>query len=354
MVYSSRTASISPPVDPWLAVNFSLVFPGLGQLYSRHWLKGSSLMAIAIGLLLYATRSIFGAEGQTMHGFWAMGGFIVLYSFNILDAYRGTQPHYAARIAVPKGRQDPWYAVFLSQILPGLGHLYLQQALMGGVLLMMGIGTVWLANRWPVFAPLPPAIWALSSYHVYRTAPRRSRPQATAIALLILGIFLTRLVLSSTPNWVNQTFVQCIVPSDSMVPTLQIGDRLFVRRDRPYSPQTGDIVVFEPTDTLRSLLPPDATDILFVKRIIGLPGQTLHITNGQVFVNDQPLAEPYIQAPPTPDWGPAIVPPSHYFVLGDNRNTSSDSRIWGYVPREHILGNAYKIYWPPHRVRSLE
>ena len=231
-------------LDPWLAVNYSLVFPGLGQLYSAFWIKGISLVLIAVAMIGYATWSIFGANGHTMWGFWTIGCLLVVYSFSILDAYRGTQPGYASRISVPQGRSDPWYAVFLSQLLPGLGHLYLQQALAGGIFLVTGLLTAWLANSVPQLVPIPPLIWALSCYHVYVSFPHRTRHKsgancqvsAGAIALLIAGLLVVRLCLSSTPGWIHQMVEQCIVPSDSMAPTLQIGDRLFVRRNQTCRP----------------------------------------------------------------------------------------------------------------------
>jgi signal peptidase I len=225
---------------------------------------------------------------------------------------------------------------------------------MGGFLLMAGLISAWLANQFPAIAPIPPLIWTLSCYHVYKTFPNLRRQQSVAISLLILGLFLVRLVLGSTPNWVNQSYVQCIVPSDSMVPTLQVGDRLFMHRDRLFQPQPGDIVIFEPPDTLRSRLPAQAADSLFVKRIIGLPGQTVQVDSGRVLVDGQPLAERYVQSPPLYQWGPEVVPADSYFVLGDNRNNSSDSHIWGYVPKDKLLGKAYKIYWPPERIQSLD
>lgn len=356
MVVSSRSTPIAPPqlTDPWLAVNYALVFPGLGQLYSRRWAKGSALIAIALTLLTYAVWSIFGANGNTVQGFWAIGFLVFLYSFSILDAYRGTQPGYAHRIAVPSGRKDPWYAVFLSQILPGLGHLYSQRALIGGVLLISGIGAVWLSNRFPAIAPIPHTIWTFSCYHVYKTFPHRSRRQPVAIALLILGLFIMRLVLGNTPHWIHQSFEQCIVPSESMAPTLQVGDRLFVHRDDAYLPESGDIVVFTPPQASAEFLPIDRTASLFVKRVIGRPGQRIEISNGQVWVDGSPIPETYVETPPVYRWGPDVVPPDSYFVLGDNRNNSNDSHLWGYVPKANLLGKAYKIYWPPARIQALE
>ncbi|MEM9769942.1 MAG: signal peptidase I, partial [Cyanobacteria bacterium P01_D01_bin.71] len=311
------------------------------------------LLTIAVCLLLYAVWSIFGAAGNTLHGLGSLGLLVLLYSFSILDAYRGTQANYATRISIPKGRQDVWYAVFLSQLLPGLGHLYAQQAAAGGGLLLIGLTTAWLANQQPLLAPIPPAVWAFSCYHVYHSFSRRSRRQPTAVALLILGLFITRLVLGNAPHWVNETFIQCIVPSDSMVPTLQVGDRLFVRRNQSYEPAGGDIVVFDPPAALRVRLPEKDQNDLIVKRIIGGPSQQIAVREQQVLLEGQPLSEPYVQSPPSYDWGPERVPPMSYFVLGDNRNRSNDSHVWGYLPMENILGRAYKIYWPPNRIQPL-
>lgn len=340
-------------LNPWLAVNYSMVFPGLGQLYSTFWVKGISLILITAVMLGYATWSIFGANGQTLWGFWTIVCILIVYSFSILDAYRGTQPGYATRISVPQGKSDPWYAVFLSQLLPGLGHLYLQQALAGGLFLIAGILTAWLANSVSQLVPIPPLIWALSCYHVYVSSPRRTGYQSGAIALLVAGLLVVRLSLASTPGWIRQTVEQCIVPSDSMTPTLQVNDRLFVRRDHAYRPNTGDIIVFTPPDKALQALSQPAEDLLYVKRVIGLPGQQVAMKEGRVYIDDRPLAEPYAPATPAYEWGPETVPANSYFVLGDNRPNSYDSHVWGYVPEAKILGAAYKIYWPSHRVQPL-
>ena len=348
-------------LNPWLAVNYSLVFPGLGQLYSAFWVKGISLVLAAVVMIGYATWSIFGANGQTLQGFWTIGCFLIVYSFSILDAYRGTQPGYATRISVPQGMCDPWYAVFLSQLLPGLGHLYLQQALAGGIFLLTGLLTAWLANSIPQLVPIPPLIWALSCYHVYVSCPHRKRGKSGEIApaltsqfaLLIIGFLIIRLSLGSTPGWIRQVVEQCIVPSDSMAPTLQRDDRLFVRRNQTYRPNIGDIIVFIPPDKALQNLPQKAESPLYVKRVIGLPGQQIAVKEGRVYIGDRPLAEAYTQATPTYEWGPETVPANSYFVLGDNRKDSYDSHVWGYVPEANILGAAYKIYWPPARVQPL-
>lgn len=105
-------------------------------------------------------------------------------------------------------------------------------------------------------------------------------------------------------------------------------------------PSRGDIVVFEfPRDTSRD----------FIKRIIGLPGDVVEIHGGKVFVNGIALQEPYIEAPPRYVSGPVRVPPGHYYVLGDNRNSSSDSHVWGLVPERDLIGKAWISYWPMSR-----
>jgi signal peptidase I len=113
------------------------------------------------------------------------------------------------------------------------------------------------------------------------------------------------------------------------------------------APRRGDVVVFKfPLDPDRD----------FIKRVIGVPGDTVEVREGQVFINGSPLVEPYVLATPDYSYGPKTVPPGHYFVLGDNRRNSFDSHSWGtncraeqvcdFVPEENIIGQAWVSYWP--------
>ncbi|NJN59551.1 MAG: signal peptidase I, partial [Leptolyngbyaceae cyanobacterium SL_5_9] len=143
------------------------------------------------------------------------------------------------------------------------------------------------------------------------------------------------------------------IPSESMLPTLEVNDRLIVEKIsyRFNDPQRGDIVVFWPTERLKQENP--SLKDAFIKRVIGLPGETLEVQGGRVYVNGQPLRENYIAAEPEYQWGPEVVPEDSYLVLGDNRNNSYDSHFWGYVPRENIIGRAAVRFWPPGRVGEL-
>jgi signal peptidase I len=141
------------------------------------------------------------------------------------------------------------------------------------------------------------------------------------------------------------------IPSGSMEPTLQINDRLIIDK-LTYdfsSPQRGDIIVFNPTQTLRQEHFHDA----FIKRVIGLPGETVGIHNGMVYINGSPLKERYLAASPNYQWGPVTVPANSYLVLGDNRNNSYDSHYWGFVPRHDIIGRAIFRFYPLSRMGEL-
>ncbi len=142
------------------------------------------------------------------------------------------------------------------------------------------------------------------------------------------------------------------IPSGSMLPTLQINDRLIIDKIS-YNfekPQRGDIVVFNPTQALEKQNFHDA----FIKRLIGVPGDKVEVKGGRVYVNNCPLQENYIASLPDYHWGPVIVPPDSYLVLGDNRNNSYDSHYWGFVPRNRIIGRAIIRFWPLNHIGLLE
>ncbi|BCS88373.1 signal peptidase I [Pseudodesulfovibrio sediminis] len=153
------------------------------------------------------------------------------------------------------------------------------------------------------------------------------------------------------------------IPSGSMLETLQIGDHLLVTKfaydvrlpstiwldttdgkvlAKVGDPERGDIIVFKY---------PNDESVDFIKRVIGLPGETLEIRNKVVYINGQPIEEPYTRhtkadrRPVRDDFGPVKIPEGEYFCMGDNREGSHDSRFWGTVKRSKIVGKALVIYW---------
>lgn len=137
------------------------------------------------------------------------------------------------------------------------------------------------------------------------------------------------------------TIQSSVVVGSSMQPSFQSGERLIVNKVVYHfeSPQRGDVIIFHSPANY-------ATD--YIKRIIGLPGDTIYIHGGVVYVDGSPLQEKYIEAPPDYTYGPFVVPKDNYFVLGDNRNNSNDSHTGWTVPRQSIIGKAWLTIWPPH------
>jgi signal peptidase I len=339
--------------SPWLAVNLSAVLPGVGQIYDGAISRGIVIGLAHIALLGFIVWSIFAAQGNTARGILLLLPLLTLYLFNLWDSH-----HAARRVSSLAGvsplrfvTNDPWYPVLLSHVLPGLGQLYLQRAAIGGVLLLLGIGTAYLANFYPILLPVSPIIWAAACGLAYWASPTPRR-QWSILAGLLVAIVIMHVSISSVPIVVRQLVAQTIIPSESMLPTLEVRDRLFVHLGGNYQPQTGDVIVFYAPPHARLNRSPNE-EILVVKRVIGLPGQQVEVRDGLVWVNGKALDEPYIAEPPLYQWGPQTVPPGELFVLGDNRNASFDSHLWGFLPQPYLLGKAYKIYWPPHRVQPL-
>jgi len=132
------------------------------------------------------------------------------------------------------------------------------------------------------------------------------------------------------------------VVMSSMEPNFQQGECIMVNKVSYHSsgPQRGQVIIFNP---------PFESEYPFIKRVIGLPGETVEIKDGKVFVDNISLDEEYIMAPPDYTMPATEVPENEYFVLGDNRNNSNDSHTGWTVPRDNIIGKAWFIYWPPSK-----
>ena len=165
------------------------------------------------------------------------------------------------------------------------------------------------------------------------------------------------------------------IPSPSMVPTLVEGQRILVNRigDRFTDPRIGDVLVFHPptgaerTDQMCGDTPPEGqvcteptdqrADVNFVKRVVAGPGDTIAIEDGHVILNGKRQAEPFTEGCGGGDGcdyrRPVTIPAGHYFMMGDNRGASDDSRFWGPIPRDWVIGVAFATYWPPKRVGLL-
>jgi signal peptidase I len=173
--------------------------------------------------------------------------------------------------------------------------------------------------------------------------PSTTRSNLIALAIALVLALLLRLFIAE-PRY---------IPSDSMAPTLQIGDRLVVEKVSYHfhPPQPRDIIVFEPPQQLQ--VQGYRPNQVFIKRVIATAGQIVEIHDGTVWINGSPQPEPYIAAPPSYSLPPLQVPEQTLFVLGDNRNNSNDSHVWGFLPTQNVIGRAVFRFWTLDRAGIL-
>jgi signal peptidase I len=219
--------------------------------------------------------------------------------------------------------------------------------------------------------PAPPAPFAFEEpkpvvedrRHTYNPVTRATRrlPRGWRIAIdWVVTIVGAIAIVLAIKAWVVNPYR---IPSSSMEPTLhcarpasgceaRFSDRVLANRFIYHfrQPHRGDIIVFKTPPLAKERCGAGGT---FVKRLVGLPGETWQEKNGYVYINGQKLVEPYIK-PDRRDTGtsypPRKIPDGMYFMMGDNRTQSCDSREWGPVPRGNLIGEVFAVYWPPNRI----
>jgi len=198
------------------------------------------------------------------------------------------------------------------------------------------------------------------------------KPQSTAGSLLELVLIVA--VALGLALGIQKFLVKPYrIPSESMVPTLKIGQRVLVNRigHSFAKPSVGDVVVFHPpqgaeatrcgvSHPRQQVCPesvPRRDDVNFIKRVVAGPGDRLKVLDGRVYRNGKLAEEPFIK-PCDPGGGcnfprEITIPAGQYFMMGDNRGSSDDSRFWGPIPNDWIIGGAFATYWPPGRIGLL-
>ena len=167
----------------------------------------------------------------------------------------------------------------------------------------------------------------------------RSKPKAILHEIIWIVVFA--LIIYGGLSFTVQHYR---IEQTCMIPNIDPGERLAISKIsyRVHDPERGDIITLHP--------PQDPASIPYIKRIIGLPNETIEIKDGATYIDGARLEEPYLQEPMDQPFEAVTIPPDHYFVMGDNRCVSADSRSWGAVPRENIIGKAWLRYWPLDRI----
>ncbi len=204
-----------------------------------------------------------------------------------------------------------------------------------------------------------------------RTKEKKQSPAASLIELVTIVAVALGLALGIQAFLVKPFRI----PSESMVPTLAVGQRVLVDRvsERFSEPDRGDVMVFKPPqgaddNVCGAVNKPESqpcprpttqrSETNFIKRVVGLPGERLKVVNNRVYINGKRQDEPFVNAGTPCDQlcnleREITIPKGHYFMMGDNRGASADSREWGPVPKKWMIGKAFLTYWPPGKIGTL-
>lgn len=262
-----------------------------------------------------------------------------------------------------------WIAAVLTLLAPGLGHVYVGRPLRGALIwgagaalfvtailaVAAGLARPSVSPQWNL-VPTVAAVAAGCAFQLYVFVDAiRAAKAVEAFRLSVLNrwyVYAGMAVLSIHltaigKDWVRKNFVEAFwMPSGAMLPTLALGDHFYVDKQAytpAHPPHRGDVVVFvSPEDGLS----------MIVMRVVAIAGDTLAIKEKKLLLNDVPVDESYVrfidpdqQIVRRDTYGPVTVPPQRLFVLGDNRDQSYDSRYWGFVDVEDVIGRASVVYW---------
>lgn len=352
--------------EPWLAVVLSLCWAGIGQIYAGRVLRGIILILIELILICLSTLSWLIPKCDTLI---SIGLILVLGSiriWNLFDAHKCVRKINQQDFETErKENKDPWLALFLSDLIPGLGHLYLKKWLQGILFLITGGFMLIVAKKYELFYI---GLWGvLDTFiccHAYISAPVHREKSNRTILIVCVVILCWHLLSYNQPlfrAYVAEAFriptpahINWIPPEQqmgsSMKPTLVYNDRVLIRKSKKYIPKRGDVVVFRA---------PDVQKIPFILRVAALTGETIEIKDGMLYINGQKINWRTIEFHEYAKYKygidePYKVPENCFFVLGDNSINSRDSRVFGAIPLSDLIGKAYKIYWPLSRSGPIE
>lgn len=358
----SREAEIVK--EPWYAVCLSYILPGLGLIYAQKIAPGILMLCIEILLIVFAGCVVL-MPGMNILAlpFIALAIFSV-WLVNIVIAYRVSKTYNPAEAEKERrASKDPWLSVFLTMIIPGIGHFYIGKRGIGAVLILIFLADIIIVPDNIYFK----LIWILASalfiFMSYKSAPVNREKAYGKIGVLCTLFVLGAIVsTSSGPLIRNFLFETALAEGNSMTPAIYPNDRFIMSKFNRDTLQRGDIIVFnmenggKDTPNL-----PDSRKISYLKRVVALEGETVEIKGGKLLINGIELADPRFMYNNLASMGdiakvgnPYMVPENTVFVLGDNPGNSLDSRRLGAIPKSNIHGKIVKRIFPIDRLGQVQ
>jgi len=359
--------------EPWLAVFLTLIYPGLGHIYARKYLKGVTfiilstilfLVFIAFGLnFIFNENAKINMQNVVILGVLCMAGILMEY-YVLFNSYKcAKQFNISNNLNIDiERKKSPWLSAFLSCLFPSLGQFYNGQVDKGAVFFVLALVAGFVSKNYTLFL-LGTVIKIIAIYDAFNSAEKLNGrensilKQAKPIVVSAVIIWWIIWDLSGTAStYIKKNFIQAFkIPTGTMQPTLEVGDLILVNKIayKDSEPRRGDVLVFKyPEDPKKE----------FVKRIVGLPGESIEIKGGEIHIDGNKIVLPekiakiyYYNRGDYGKEGQVVnIPSDSYFVLGDNSASSKDSRYFGFVKRDALIGRAFKIYYPFKRSGKIE
>lgn len=276
--------------EPWLSVNLSKILPGVGQIYSGKKFRGYIILFLSLDLYVLGFYSIFSSEGNMVVGLGSLSSAFLFGAWNLFDAYNCAKNNNDYDFEIKRKRnKDPWLAMFMSQTFFGIGHFYIGKWLIGIFTIIFIIG---LSIFLPFINPFIVSFAAYLAYYFSHNKREKTDKLASKIAILIM---LSHLLTISSVNFTKAFLVETRhIATGGMEPTLHgakvwEADKVLVDKFnyRFRQPKRGDIILFNPTDELKT----QGFNVVGIQRIVALPGEKVELIQGKVYINNQLLDE---------------------------------------------------------------
>ena len=346
--------------EPWVAVILSIVIPGLGQFYGLRMARGI-VMFLFVNLSLYGGLwQIVDVDGNTKLGYILSCIGIASYIFNVFDAFSVIKKYEPNWLTEVRGSsKDPFLALFLNYVVPGIGHFYARKKSSGLIFILAYIAFLTFEIRQSFDMPfyfiiIRNVLVGPSGYDAFRVAKAR-KTYFTKVRLLVFLLVASGLCFDMAWNVSDKKYLaSLIVKGRSCSPTIQDGDILLCALYKRNDIRRGNFV---------SIRGNSVTDYYnFTKRVVGFEGDTIEIKNGSIYLNgkqsDVGRIPPFKYVSDSScfyacEGHPFEVPAGYVFVLGDNPELSKDSRQMGPIEKSRIMGVEYKIIWPLSRIGKI-